>query len=263
MARAVSRSNHGWSHQASVLGSSLASTLALWRGTSVVFAAQQPKRPLVLFDMEGSPYCRAVREALTALGLDTRIYPCPGGGARYRPKAQKICGKQQFPLLVDDNTQTVLLESAAIVDYLFRTYAARDTPPAYRAGWLAPKLSGLVSLVRALRGVQARPARRPRRLLELWSFESSPYSRLVRERLTELELAYTLHNVGKEQFADLGPASMRLALGPYQPKPGGRREQLLARWGRVQLPYLEDPNTGTKMFESADIIDYLEKQYAL
>jgi glutathione S-transferase len=97
----------------------------------------------------------------------------------------------------------------------------------------------------------------------LWSFESSPYSRLVRERLTELELAYTLHNVGKEQITDLGPAAMRLRPGPYQPLPGGRREQLLARWGRVQLPYLEDPNTGAAMFESPDIIHYLEQHYAL
>jgi glutathione S-transferase len=38
---------------------------------------------------------------------------------------------------------------------------------------------------------------------------------------------------------------------------------LLAQWGRVQLPYLEDANTGTKMFESAKIIDYLEAKYAL
>jgi hypothetical protein len=31
----------------------------------------------------------------------------------------------------------------------------------------------------------------------------------------------------------------------------------------LQAPYLEDPNTGAAMFESADIIDYLEKEYAL
>lgn len=250
-------------HQASVLGSTLASTLALWRGTSLVTAATQPKKPLKLYDMEGSPYCRAVREALTALGLDARIYPCPAGGERYRPKAQRLAGKPQFPLLVDDNTKTVMLESADIVDYLFRTYGGQATPPSYRAGTFSPKLSGIGSLVRGLRGTRVRPSRKPKQLLELWSFESSPYSRLVRERLTELELAYTLHNVGKEQVADLGPAALRVKPGPYKPKAGGRREQLLAQWGRVQLPYLEDPNTGAKMFESADIVDYLEQKYAL
>ena len=80
---------------------------------------------------------------------------------------------------------------------------------------------------------------------------------------TRHALAYALHNVGKEQWADMGPATMRFGgKGPYKPKPGGRREQLLAQWGRVQLPYLEDANTGEKMFESAKIIAYLEHHYA-
>ncbi len=249
-------------HQVAVLGSVLASTLAGWRGTRVVEAGTQPSKLLQLYDMEGCPYCRAVREALTALGLDARIYPCPKGGTRYRPKAEALTGKQQFPLLVDQNTGTVMLESADIVDYLFRTYGGRPTPRPYRHP-LAGKLAAMATAVRAMRGMRYRAAKRPRRFLELWSFESSPYSRLVRERLTELELPYVLHNLGKEQWADMGPATMRLRPGPYRPKPGGRREQVLARLGRVQVPYLEDPNTGVRMFESSDIVDYLEKQYAL
>ena len=99
-------------------------------------------------------------------------------------------------------------------------------------------------------------------MLALWSFESSPYTRLVRERMSELELAYVVHNLGKEQFADMGPAVMRVKPGPYKPKPGGRREQVLAKYGRVQVPYLEDPNTGTKLYESREIIEYLEREYA-
>jgi glutathione S-transferase len=55
---------------------------------------------------------------------------------------------------------------------------------------------------------------------------------------------------------------MRVKPGPYRPLPGGRREKLLAQLGRIQVPYLEDPNTGTKMYESSDIMDYLERQYA-
>ena len=31
--------------------------------------------------------------------------------------------------------------------------------------------------------------------------------------------------------------------------------------GKLQFPYLVDPNTDTKMFESKDIIDYLENTY--
>jgi len=117
--------------------------------------------------------------------------------------------------------------------------------------------------VRLLHGARYRRAKAPAQLLALWSFESSPYSRLVRERLTELELPYLLHNIGKEELADMGPAVLRLRPGPYRPKAGGRREKGLAQLGRVQAPYLEDPNTGAKLYESARIIDYLEAEYAL
>lgn len=250
-------------HQMNVMGSVATSTLAAWRGTSVVKAANQPLLRLKLYDMEGSPYCRSVREALTALGLDAEIYPCPKGGKRFRPEAKRLGGKAQFPLLLDPNTDKVLYESADIMDYLFRTYGGQPTPRSYRPGALRPLLGGLGSALRGLRGIKKRAARHPAQLMELWSFESSPYSRLVRERLTELELPYVLHNIGKEQFADMGPAVMRVRPGPYHPRPGGRREKVLAQLGRVQVPYLEDPNTGQKMYESSKIIDYLERQYAL
>ena len=250
-------------HQMSVAGSVVASTLSQWRGTSVVKAAKSPEKRLRLYDMEGSPYCKLVREALTALGLDAEIYPCPRGGKNYRQEAKRIGGKEQFPLLVDPNNATTMYESKDIVDYLFRTYGEQETPATYRSGKLRPLTSAAGTLARLMRGTAVRAADRPAQLLELWSFESSPYSRLVRERLTELELAYVLHNIGKEQFADMGPATMRVKPGPYKPKAGGRREQVLAQFGRVQVPYLEDPNTGVKLYESAKIIDYLERQYAL
>lgn len=250
-------------HQLSVATSIAASSASLWRGTSLVTAAVQPKKRLRLYDMEGSPFCKLVREALTALGLDAEIYPCPRGGKCYRPEAIRIGGKAQFPLLVDPNNNTVMYESKDIIDYLFQTYGAQQTPAIYRPGKLRPLASGAGSVLRMMRGITGRAAKQPDKLLELWSFESSPYTRLVRERLTELELAYVLHNIGKEQFADMGPATMRVKPGPYKPKAGGRREQVLAQFGRVQVPYLEDPNTGAKLYESSKIIDYLEREYAV
>lgn len=250
-------------HQLNVIGSVAASSVSIWRGTSVIKAAVQPKKRLRLYDMEGSPFCKLVREALTALGLDAEIYPCPRGGKRYRPEAMRIGGKAQFPLLVDPNNNTVMYESSDIIDYLFRQYGDQETPTAYRPGKLRPLASGAGTVLRMMRGITGRAAKQSDELLELWSFESSPYTRLVRERLTELELAYVLHNIGKEQFADMGPAAMRVKPGPYKPKAGGRREQVLAQFGRVQAPYLEDPNTGTKLYESSKIIDYLEREYAV
>lgn len=250
-------------HSLRVFGSVASSTLEAWRGTNVVFQARQPDKLLQLYDMEGSPYCRLAREAFTALGLDVQILPCPAGGKRFRPQAKKLGGKQQFPLLVDPNTNVTMYESADIVNYLFATYGQGSTPLMYRPGPIRPAFSALATAARGLRGIKARAAKVPKKELHLWSFESSPYSRLVRERLTELELPYVLHSLGKEQWADMGPATMRVKPGPYVPKAGGKRAAVLERLGRVQVPYLEDPNTGVKMFESRDIIGYLETTYAV
>lgn len=254
----------GLVHQLRVLGSVAASTATGWRGCMVVTAAEQPPLPLRLYDMEACPYCRAVREALTALHLDAEILPCPKGGTRFRPEAERLGGKQQFPLLVDPNTNTVMYESADIIAYLFRTYGGREVPKAYRATALRPAAGALASAARGLRGLRARPSRLPEKMIGLWSFEGSPYSRLVRERLTELEIPYVLHNMGKEHWKEAGPALRRITPNPYRPRAGGKREAFWKRTGgRVQLPYLEDPNTGVKLFESAAIIDYLEKTYAV
>ncbi|WP_417500993.1 glutathione S-transferase N-terminal domain-containing protein [Marinobacter sp.] len=75
-------------HHANVLGSVATSSLTVWRGCLVVKAVSQPEQPLVLYDMEGCPYCRRVREALTALNLDVQIRPCPKGGRVFWPQAE-------------------------------------------------------------------------------------------------------------------------------------------------------------------------------
>ena len=40
------------------------------------------------------------------------------------------------------------------------------------------------------------------------------------------------------------------------------RADLLERTGKVAIPYLVDPNTDVAMYESAEIIDYLDRTYA-
>ncbi|MCP6600280.1 glutathione S-transferase N-terminal domain-containing protein, partial [Klebsiella pneumoniae] len=90
----------------------------------------------------------------------------------------------------------------------------------------------------------------------------SPYSRVVRSVLSELELPYILHSVAKERWQDMGPAILRLKPGKYEPLKEGKREKLLPiMQGKMQVPYLVDPNTDVKMFESAEIVKYLKKQY--
>ena len=90
-------------------------------------------------------------------------------------------------------------------------------------------------------GAFYQPARAPEQPLELYSAEASPFCRIVREKLCTLELPYRLHNVAK------GSA---------------QREAFVARSGKQLIPYLVDPNTDCEMFESADIVSYLERTYA-
>ena len=245
-----------------VVNSVLASTASLWRGSDSRPAAAVPSVPLGLYDMEGCPYCRLVREVLTELDLDAMIYPCPKGGERFRPKVVKQGGKALFPYLVDLNTGAAMYESADIVDYLYATYGGkRQAPAKWRRNIDLPS-SFLATAVRLKAGVNARPAKLAKKPLELYSFESSPYSRRVRELLTELEIPYLLRNTGKAMAKDYGPPQLRKFLFPNLPVKGRNRLSLLERAGRVQVPYLVDPNTGTEMYESSAIKAYLIKHYA-
>lgn len=252
---------------ANLATSLLASSVRAWRGTaSFQPSTRQPEKTLELYEFEASPYCRLVREVLTELDLDAVIHPCPQGGTRYRPRVVELGGKAQFPFLVDPNTGRQLYESADIIDYLRTTYAG--LPPARRGirRNLGVGASYLASTARALghiRGYRARPSRAPARMLELYSFESSPYSRPVREVLSELELPYLLRNFAKSRWEDMGPPSLRRTFFPDLPVSGRNRLRMRELTGRSQVPYLIDPNTGTAMYESDEIIRYLEATYAV
>jgi glutaredoxin len=160
-------------------------------------AARQPEKLLELYEFEGCPFCRKVREALTAFDLDALIYPCPHGGTRFRPEAVKKGGKSMFPYLVDPNTGTAMYESDDITRYLATTYGDGTVPLGLRLGPLTILGSSLSSAVRGRRGSRARKAKANDKPLELWSFDASPFCRLAREALCALELSYVLHNVGK------------------------------------------------------------------
>ena len=224
-----------------IISSTAASIVRYPLGYRAGALGPRPVKQLVLYDFEACPYCRKVREALTMLDLDALIQPTPRGGTRFRPEAIARGGKRQFPLLVDPNVDAVLYESDAIVAHLYARYGTTAAPLGLRLGPVGNATSAAASALRATRGRRARPSRAPAQPLELWSFELSPYSRRVREELSELELPYVLHNLGKRS---------------------PRRPEFLARHGKIQVPYLEDANTGAKLFESRDIVRYLETTYA-
>ena len=224
-----------------VATSFLASAARFGTGMRVGVLGPRPEQPVELYEFEACPYCRKVREALSILDLDAQIRPCPKNGPRFRPQVVERGGKAQFPYLVDPNTGKEMYESDDIVRYLFQRYGEGGVPLALAAGPLTLATAAAAGVWRPGFGARYRSARVPERPLELWSFEASPFCRIVREVLCSLELPYLLHNVAKGS---------------------PRRDAFVERSGRMQVPYLVDPNTGVEMFESADIVAYLEAHYA-
>jgi len=209
--------------------------------TSKISTFARPEKPLEIYEFEGCPFCKKVREAVSILDLEVIFRPCPQGGSTWRPKAIELGGKKMFPYMVDPNTDTAMYESDDIIKYLFTKYGDGEVPLALRLGAVTALTAGLGLIARGGAGSRARPSKLPEQPLVLWGYEASPFVKLVRERLCELEIPYLL-------------------------KPGSRgsprRDELMALTGTYQAPFLEDPNTGESMFESAYIVEYIEKTYA-
>ena len=227
---------------ASDVQSHAASVLRLGRGLFAARNTRQPKQTLELYDHEACPYCRKVRDVLTELDLEYIERSCPKGDRTKRPFVRSK-GREQFPFLVDPNTGDEMFESEDIITHLMRTYAGGRSLPARLASPLNTMSSAFASMVRP-RGSRifagSEDRVQPEKLLSLWNFEASPYCRKVREVLCALNLDYHVLNVGKNS---------------------PRRPQLIALGGKMQVPYLVDPNTNTAMYESEDIIDYLQRTY--
>lgn len=218
------------------------SVLRAGNGFQVGRLGSRPEKTLELYEFENCPFCRKVREAFSILDLEADVRPCPKRGPRYREAVKRRGGKAQFPYLIDPNTGIEMYESDDIVQYLFDKYGDGGVPLALSVPVLRDVSSMLSGLPRLGYGSHYREARQPDQDLELYSFEASPFSRLVREALCTLELPYRLHNVAK------GSPS---------------RDDFVGRSGRMMVPWLVDPNTGTAMFESADIVRYLDETYLL
>jgi glutathione S-transferase len=79
-------------------------------------------------------------------------------------------------------------------------------------------------------------------MLELYQKEHCPYCRKVREKLNELELDFVcrISKAGTNQ-----------------------REIMMKLGGQAQVPFLVDQEKGVMMYESGDIVEYLEKTYGV
>ncbi|HJL16402.1 MAG TPA: glutathione S-transferase N-terminal domain-containing protein [Sandaracinaceae bacterium LLY-WYZ-13_1] len=197
-----------------------------------------PERPLELWEFEACPFCRKVREGLSELDLSYVCHPCARGSA-HRDEVPSPGGRKSFPYLRDPNTGAEMAESEDILDYLHATYGPRRR---WRERWLAPlnTLGSAVASALRPRGGVARRGRPPEERLVLYQYEGCPFCRKVRERLHELDLVHLVQNVAR------GSA---------------RRPALEELGGKVQVPFLVDPNTGTSMYESDAIVAYLDATY--
>lgn len=219
----------------------LTSVCRFGSGAGVAKLGARPEQLLEVYEFEACPFCRKVREALTILDLKAKILPCPKGGKRFRKELAERGGREMFPYLVDPNTGVEIYESDDIVRYLFNQYGDGAVPMLLRMGPLTDLTSVLAGLPRGVGGSRVAASKLPIQPLKLASYEASPFCRIVREKLSSLELPYVLTNVGT------GSPS---------------REDFIKRSGKMMVPWLFDPNTGTEMFESADIVKYLVDAYA-
>ena len=86
------------------------------------------------------------------------------------------------------------------------------------------------------------------KMLELYQSEGCPYCAKVREKLSKLGISYVIHN-------------------PRLPGDEGGNVtnevtyDKLTAGGEDQIPYLVDTERGVTMYESDDIVDYLEEHY--
>ncbi len=243
------------------LGSFATTALRLGAGVATAPRKSRPALLFELYEFEGCPFCRVVREVLTELDLDAMIYPCPKGGTRFRPQLLKLGGKEQFPFLRDPGTGQAMYESADIIKYLFETYGGGSVPLRWQAIGVQQLGSAFAGMWRFGAGRRVRASVAPAAPLELYSFEASPFARLVRERLCELELPYVLRSVGRSHATDWLPPRLRDTL-QIRPEPATlNRQVLLERAGRITVPYLVDGNAGVEMGEAAAIIEHLQSRY--
>lgn len=86
-------------------------------------------------------------------------------------------------------------------------------------------------------------------MLELYQFETCPYCVKVREKLSELGISYVIHN------PRLGNSNDHEVTNEHT------YSELVEHGGIDQVPYLVDTQRETSLYESDDIVDYLETHY--
>ena len=228
--------------------------LAIRDTSSVLQTAKRPNKPLILYEYDASPYCKRVRETINLLDLKVEYRPCPGARqGKFSQELLERTGRQTVPYLIDPNTGMEMFESGDQIEYLLQTYGPSADSFDRKALWpitfesFSVFTSALVAVLRQGPGSQrqsnARSDNEQMKPLELWGYESSPFVRPVREKLSSLCLPHVMVSCSR------GSANRDAFMAKFDGKQ------------TFQVPYLVDPNTGIEMFESAEIVEYLEAVY--
>eukprot|EP01038_Epipyxis_sp_PR26KG_P004833 gene4833-6773_t len=204
-------------------------------------------KPIVIYESEGSDECKKVREACSMLDLTIEYRPCPGALYGYSDLQATITfGNREVPFMVDINPKMYrpqLFGSEEIIKHLFNTYGPGESAI---PGSLKGKGGGLGGLFKGGKGskiqANARPDVTKLKPITIYGWEGISYVKAVRDKMSELGLAHILINCGNGSL---------------------NRDKLAKKTGVFQVPYISDPNTGIEMFESAEIIKYLEKTYTV
>jgi len=256
---------------------------------------KRPKKTLILYEFEGCPYCRKVREVLSVLDLDCIIYPCPrttferdgvaDERSRFRPIAKKIGGKAQFPLLVDENAVNQkketfkMYESDDICNYLIQVYGDKcELPWSYHISryLMMPRLK-LATFLRPLDEHGLKSIRVP----DTHGEEVPTPSNADKESVnTDPKLPPKLMELFSNEpspFSKRVREAMCSLEIPYLLRNAAfgsvKRPEFKERFnhyisdvrkkvGLIQIPLLVDPNADEKVvLESLDIITYLKQHY--
>jgi len=196
------------------------SLVRLGRGAVATGNRGVPSKTLELYDCENDPECRPVREALTVLDLEVMVYPVPENGERFRKQLAEMSGSDRLPFLHDPNTGERLQGAESVVNYLYAQFA----PEGEKSPRNLLPLARVASFLRGSKGRIARPGKAPEQPLELYSFEASPYSRLVRAPLPASQRRQEPGQNGGIPAADnAGKQSQGLSAGNGEPPQVGRK----------------------------------------
>ena len=224
------------------VATSLLTTIGrLGTGTRVGTLGRRPAQPPRALRVRGVPVLpQGARSALDPRSRSDRG-PCPKDGPTFRPRVREQGGRRAVPLprRPEHRQGDVRVERhrrLSVRRVWRRTRAARA-----RRRRAHRRLLDRLGLWRLGGGSRYRRARAPEQPLELYSFEASPFCRIVREALAASSCAYLLHNVAGE------------ARAARRSRPARAHDGAVAR----------RPNTGVEMFESAEIVAYLNETYAL